>query len=205
MASRRRALLLFLSIPLLLAGVVYLSSNLWLAGIGRALIWNDGPAPADVAVVLAGDFSGVRLRGAADLVRRGFVPMVLVSGPPMMYGINEADAGIRFMTAQGYPAQWFTPVRHTAMSTRDEARVMLTELQRRGVRRFILVTSNYHTRRARRMYQNVEHERGVSLPEFRVVAVDDPVYDPSGWWHSREGRKAAFFEWTKTLTSLVGI
>jgi uncharacterized SAM-binding protein YcdF (DUF218 family) len=123
----------------------------------------------------------------------------------MMYGVNEADAGIRYMTDQGYPAQWFTPVHHTATSTRDEARVMLSELQRRGVHSFILVTSNYHTRRARRMYQDVEHERGLSGPDFRVVAVNDPIYNPAAWWHSREGCKAAFFEWTKTLTSLVGI
>jgi hypothetical protein len=37
------------------------------------------------------------------------------------------------------------------------------------------------------------------------VATRDPMFDPENWWHSREGRKTAFLEWTKAITSLVGI
>jgi uncharacterized SAM-binding protein YcdF (DUF218 family) len=200
----RKTILRLLLAFVLLAGLSVLSSPLWLPIVGRALIHDDGPAPAPIAVVLAGDFTGVRLEGAADLARRGFVPQILVSGPPGMYGINEADAGIRFMVAKGCPAEWFIPIYHKGTSTRDEARVMLAELDNRKIRNFILVTSNYHTGRARRIYLDVERERGGG-PTFRVVAVADPVYNPEAWWHSREGRKAAFFEWTKTLTALVGI
>ena len=54
------------------------------------------------------------------------------------------------------------------------------------------------------LQDDVERERGGG-PTIRVVAVADPVYDPAAWWRSREGRKTAFLEWTKTITSLVGI
>ena len=184
--------------------ILYLSAGMWLSAIGRLLVWDDGPAAADAAVVLAGDFTGSRLRGAADLVRSGLVPVVLVSGPGEIYGVNEADAAIRLVTSQGYPPAWFVPVRHASTSTIQEGRALLDELARRKVRRVNVVTSNFHTRRARRIYIELERERGGG-PEIRIVAVPYVDYDPAAWWHSREGRKVAFFEWTKSITSLVGI
>jgi uncharacterized SAM-binding protein YcdF (DUF218 family) len=172
--------------------------------MGRLLVWDDGPAAADIAIVLAGDFTGSRLKGAADLVRSGLVPVILVSGPGEIYGVNEADAAIRLLTSQGYPAAWFVPVRHASTSTKQEGTALLNELARRHVRRVNVVTSNFHTRRARRIYLELERERGGG-PEIRMVAVPNVDYDPAVWWRTREGRKVAFFEWTKSITSLVGI
>ncbi len=204
MAARRRFLLASLLVFAAVLSGLYLGAGLWLPVVGRALIWNDGPAPADVAVVLAGDYSGTRLTGGAELARRGLVPLVLVSGPPGMYGVNEADAAIRYIVARGYAAEWFAPVYHTALSTRDEARVLVAELARRRVRRVLVVTSNYHSRRARRLFLAAEHERGGG-PEIRMVATADPFYDPASWWRSRQGCKTAFLEWSKTFATMVGI
>jgi len=203
-AGRRRFLLPSLIAIAVISAVLYFGAGLWLPAVGRALVYDDGTGQADIAIVLAGDFTGHRLTGGAELARQGLVPLVLVSGPPGLYGINEADAGIGFIVAKGYRADWFVPQRHTASSTREEAHVLLTELARRKVRTVDLVTSNFHTRRARRIFLDVERERGGG-PTIRVVAVADPIYDPAAWWRSREGRKTAFLEWTKTITSLVGI
>lgn len=204
MVRRPRFLLPFLLTLTAICLVLYFGSGVWLPALGRALISDDGPAPADAAVVLAGDFTGYRMCGGAELVRKAFVPVVLVSGPAGMYGINEADAAIRFITSRGFPADRFVPVRHTATSTRDEARVLLAELAKRQVNRVDVVTSNFHTRRARRIFLDVERERGGG-PEIRMVATPDPIFDPENWWQTRGGRKTAFLEWTKAITSLVGI
>jgi uncharacterized SAM-binding protein YcdF (DUF218 family) len=167
-------------------------------------VYDDGPAKADAAVVLAGDYSGSRILGGAELARRGYVPEVIVSGPPGFYGINEADAAIRFITGKGYPPSEFIPLKHEALSTKDEAQVVLNELSRRNVHSFLLVTSNFHTRRARRIYLAAERSRGGG-PEMHVVAVPDQDYEPSAWWRTRQGRKMAFLEWTKTVTGIFGI
>ena len=150
MVARRSFLLKSLLALLLLGTVVYLSRDLWLAAFGRALVHDDGAAKAGIAVVLAGDYWGHRLTKAAELVRQGYVPRVLVSGPPGFYGVNEADAAIQFAIGKGYPAEWFIPLRHTALSTREEAGVVLDALKQRNIHSFLLVTSNYHTARARR-------------------------------------------------------
>ena len=38
-----------------------------------------------------------------------------------------------------------------------------------------------------------------------MVAAPDEFFSPYGWWHTREGRKVFFLEWSKTLASSVGI
>jgi hypothetical protein len=77
-------------------------------------------------------------------------------------------------------------------------------LKQRNIRSFLLVTSNYHTARARRIYLSAERERGGG-PDLRVVASGDQFFTATNWWHNREGRKTVLLEWTKTVTSAFGI
>jgi len=189
---------------LALAGVVFLARDLWLRALGGALVHDEGAGKAEVAVVLAGDGWGYRLTKGAELARQGYVGRVLVSGPEGFYGINEADAAIRFAVGKGYPADWFVPVYHTAQSTRDEAAALLDALKQRHIHSMLLVTSNYHTGRVRRIFTDVERRRGGG-PEVRTVASADRFFSVAGWWRSREGRKTVFLEWTKTLTAVFGI
>ena len=204
MAARRSFPLKSVLVLVLLLAVVFLARDVWLTAIGRALIHDEGAGKADIAVVLGGDQWGFRLLKAADLVRQGYVPLVLVSGPPGMYDINEADAAIQFAVRRGYPAEWFIPLRHPGLSTRDEAAYVLDALKQRNVHSFLLVTSSYHTARARRIFLNVERQRGGG-PDLRAVASADKFFNASGWWHDREGRKLVFMEWTKTVTAVFGI
>ena len=189
---------------LLVAAVVFLARDFWLTALGEALIHDDGASKAEIAVVLAGDYWGNRLTKGVELVKQGYVPRVLVSGPPGFYEINEADAAIQFGIRKGYPAEWFIPLRHTAHSTREEAVAVLEALKQRNIHSFLLVTSNYHTGRARRIFLDAERQRGGG-PELRVVASGDRYFSAANWWQNREGRKIGFMEWTKTLTSVFGI
>jgi len=195
----RRAVLLVLTF----FAILTVTSFLWLPAIGRALVRDEGPAHADMAVVLAGDQWGYRILKAAELVKQGFVPAVLVSGPPF-YAMYESDAAIDFAVKQGYPAAWFIGVRNPALSTREESRVILQELQRRNVRSFLLVTSDYHTARSARIYRAAERSLGGG-PAMRVVAAPDKYFHTDSWWKSREGLKTVFMEWAKTVATAVGI
>ena len=199
-----RRSLVFLLILLLLTVGLYAGRSVWLEAIGNGLIHDAGAAKADVAVVLAGDSWGHRLTKGAELARQGYVSKVIVSGPPGMYDVNEADAGIRWAIAKGYPAEWFVAVRHGGLSTREEAGALLDALRERKVASYLLVTSSYHTGRARRIFLAAERERGGG-PRMRTVASDDRFFSSQHWWQNREGRKSVFMEWTKTLTAAFGI
>ena len=189
---------------LLLAAAAILGRSLWLPLLGYALVHDDGPAKADIAVVLAGDLTGHRIEKAAELIREDYVPAALISGPRGFYGGHESDFEIAYAVRLGFPAQWFIALPHSALSTREEARVVLAELRRRNVRSFLLVTSDYHSARARRIFLAAERAMGGG-PAMRTVAVPDEFFRPDSWWRNREGQKTAFFEWSKTFASALGI
>jgi uncharacterized SAM-binding protein YcdF (DUF218 family) len=203
-AVRRSSFLKLLLAMIALCAILYFAHGLWLPAFGYGLIHNDGPAKADYAVVLGGDPWGNRIVCAADLVRDGYVPVVLVSGPPGYYGFNEADAAIHFAVNKGFPKEWFIPVRHRGLSTKAEAYVFAEELQRRNAHSFLLVTSNYHSARSRRTFLNVWRTRHVSVP-FRMVAAPDEYFTPEGWWHDRESRKTTLLEWVKSFAEALGL
>lgn len=171
-----------------------------MGALGGYLVKAETPFKADIAIVLAGDYSGNRISKAADLVRQGFVPKVLVSGPSGFYGHAESDLAIPYAVRKGYPAEWFIPLRLDANSTSEEAEIIVHELRRRNVHRFLVVTSDYHTRRAA-----VAYRRLAGGMEFRVVAAPDQYFHAGGWWKSRPGRKQFAFEWMKTFATWVGL
>jgi len=182
----------------------FFTHSLWLALLGQALVHDDGPAKADIAVVLAGDSYGHRILKAAGLVREGYVPAVLVSGPAGAYGMNESDLAIPFAVRNGFPAEWFINFPNRSLSTREEAADILQELRRRGVKSFLLVTSDYHSARARRIYLATEHAAGGG-PQFRTVSAPDEFFHPNSWWQNRQGQKIAFIEWSKTVATVFGL
>ncbi len=184
------------AVALLLA----ISYPLWLGWIGAFLIKSEAPFRADMIVVLAGDWAGYRILKGGELVKRGYAAQVLVSGPLGYYGRSEDSLAIPFAVEHGYPQEYFIGFPNRSHSTVEEADDILPELQKRGVKKFILVTSDYHTRRAGRIY----HARANGF-EMRVVAAPDEYFTAKGWWRTREGRKTVFLEWTKTITSLFGI
>jgi uncharacterized SAM-binding protein YcdF (DUF218 family) len=196
----RPRILLVTAALLLLA---LLTHSWWLAGLGYALIHDEGPAKADIAVVLAGDWYGHRVVKGGELVRAGYVPAVLVSGP-RAYGAYESDLAIAFAVSKGLAAEWFVGFPNQTLSTREEAAAVLGELRRRNVSSFLLVTSDYHTARARRIYLATERGAGGG-PRFRTVAAPDEFFRADSWWRNREGRKIAFTEWCKTVATVFGI
>ena len=86
-----------------------------------------------------------------------------------------------------------------ATSTREEAKAFKREFEAANVRRIILVTSNYHTRRAATLMRQY-------APEIRIIAVaaPDPAFTPGGWWKSRDGQKMFLYEWMKTVATALG-
>jgi uncharacterized SAM-binding protein YcdF (DUF218 family) len=188
---------------LVLALGAFFTRALWLPALGAALVHDDGPEKADIAVVLAGDYYGHRIEKAAELVRAGYVPAALVSGPAY-YGTHECDVAIAYIVQRGYPERWFIPFRESALSTGDEAQLILPELERRKVRRFLLVTSDYHSARARRIFRRAAATLGSNI-QMRVVAAPDEFFRIDSWWRSREGQKTIFFEWSKTVATSVGL
>lgn len=180
--------------------VAIAASPVWLRAAGSFLVVSEEPEKAEMIVVLAGDDHGNRILKAAELAREGFAPKILVSGPFCCYGNIESDLAIAFAVRKGYPAEWFISLPTEARSTVDEARGVVRELGRRHVGRFLIVTSNYHSRRAAQIFRHL-----VPADRFRMIAAPDWAFRPDDWWRSRDGQKQVFFEWSKTLANWAGL
>ncbi|MBI4876797.1 MAG: YdcF family protein [Acidobacteria bacterium] len=193
---RRKFLWLSLAAVLALAAL----HPVLLAAAGSFLVRAEPPVSADAILVVAGDAWGYRIRKGAELARQGFAPRVFVSGPAGMYGTYESDLAIAFAVREGYPSSLFVPLPHDALSTREEARMTAAALRKHGVRSLILVTSDYHTRRAGALFR-------AAAPEMRmvVVAAPDKFFSAGRWWKTRQGQKCFFFEATKTVAGWFGI
>ena len=200
MVKFRSRVLNYLLIALVAAALAYVSRGVWLPVPARFLVRAQAPEHAEVAVVLAGDFHGHRILAGAGMVRDGYVKKVLVSGPSGVYGHYECDLAIDFAVRQGYRAEDFIPMPNLARSTQEEARLVLEELGRMGVHKFLVVTSDYHTRRAGAIYRSLGRD-----VEFRVVAAPDEYFRIQEWWKSREGRKVFVIEWMKTIAEWIGL
>jgi uncharacterized SAM-binding protein YcdF (DUF218 family) len=170
-------------------------------GLGTWLVETAEAAPADAALVLAGDFRCNRVLRAGELVRAGFVRAALVSSPGEIYGVPEGELAVACAVRRGHSRDWFEVARIRAMSTVEEAEQLAPLLACRGVRQLLIVTSESHTRRAGRVF------RARLGPDVavRMIGVPDPYFRADSWWKHHEGREIVFIEWSKTVATALGL
>jgi len=197
----RKAFFRKITIVALLAVVLALSHSIWFRWLGEFLVKSEEPFHADAVIVLAGDWNGDRVLRGAELVKQGFAPIAFISGPGYVYGINEGELAIEFAMKHGYPREYFEVMPSTSFSTRDEAAFSSSWLRARNVHKLMVVTNDFHTRRASKFFRAALG----SDVEFRMIAVPDRFFSPDGWWHNREGQKVFFFEWSKTIAEVFGV
>jgi uncharacterized SAM-binding protein YcdF (DUF218 family) len=163
---------------------------------------DEAPVRSDAILVLAGDSKGQRILRACELARQGLAPVILVSGPVKVYGINEADLAIRYGLNNGCAAGWLRPVYIQAMSTAEEARAFRSWVgSHPEIRSILLVTSTYHSARAAREFRDAFGDR----LKITSVPAPDTDFNPDAWWRQRGGQKTVFLELSKTVASWLGL
>jgi len=154
----------------------------------------DEPEKADAIVVLAGD-TRVRPAYALDLLRRGMASHVFLDAETrdVIYDQRLTEIAQRYVEGLGEanrvsvcPIEGFS-----TLAESDDARRCLQSL---GAHRVLIVTSDFHTRRALMIFRH-------RLPQyqFSVAAVPNPQQFGEAWWTNREWAKTTFDEWVKML------
>jgi uncharacterized SAM-binding protein YcdF (DUF218 family) len=160
---------------------------------GSFLIVNN-PQKADVILVLAGEFEHRPLRGL-ELLSAGYAARMLLDVPAgaKIYGQSTLDIARSFV--QRLPqkeAVSICPIH--GLSTKTEAHDAAECLKQAGANSVLVVTSDYHTRRALSIFR---HE--VPRCSFSVAAANDPVQFGPSWWNHRQWAKLNFDEWIRVV------
>jgi uncharacterized SAM-binding protein YcdF (DUF218 family) len=193
---KKLLLCLLLCIVLVSVFLNYKPLLVWYAGLFS--VHNATPG-ADTLVVLGGGIE-TRFPHALELYRQGYADTILLTDlRPFTLGIPDFDCSqskVAFAYRDYYEPDapvLIVPSRSgkQAVSTFDESWDLLAYSQSKGYTRLIIVTDEFHTRRALYAFEKVFKGSGI-----RVEAMGAPnaVFNEKNWWRSDSGLKAYLLE-----------
>ena len=158
---------------------------------GSYLVVND-PQKADVIVVLAGETNWRPARGL-QLLSHGYAPRMLLDVPAagIIYDQSMLNIAKEYVLHQGQAVS-ICPI--AGLSTKTEAQDVVGCLRNSGVHRILVVTSDYHTRRARSVFQRELRGYDISI----AAAFDSETFGIP-WWHHRQWAKINLDEWLRLV------
>ena len=150
---------------------------------------SETPARSDYVMVLGGGAS-TRPFAAAALFRARLADAVLiprslrVPGASDGYLPTESDLIARILKGNRVPSESLVYLERECSNTRDEAVALRKFLQEKSMATVMVITSHYHTRRARWIFQR---ELGPLGYQVSVLGVPSETFNEENWWKSKTG------------------
>jgi uncharacterized SAM-binding protein YcdF (DUF218 family) len=166
---------------------------LFLATSGRFLVVNQLQR-ADVIVVLAGETDRRPSRGL-ELLSQNYASRMLLDVPTAARVYDSTMLQLAQKYVQSLPngeSVIICPI--VGLSTKTEAQDVAGCLRKTGAQSILVVTSDYHTRRALSIFR---HE--LSGHPVYVAAAYDPLQFGTAWWKQRQWAKLNFNEWVRLV------
>jgi len=169
-----------------LCALVYFARHPIMRYAAESWVVDEPAAHADAIVVLGDDnFYADRATHAAELFRQGVAPQVVASGRRLRPNAGIGELMEHDLVERGVPREKILRFTHDADGTREEAQAVGKLASERHWKSLVIVTSNYHTRRARYIFQKV-------LPagiEVSIAGARDGDFDQERWWEKRKSVK----------------
>jgi hypothetical protein len=154
----------------------------------------DAPRPSDVILVLAGE-TDRRPERALELLAQGYGRRVVLDVPTnaKLYEFTQIQLAQKYV--QDLPQRALVSVCPIdGFSTKDESKDAEKCLAREGAKSVLIVTSDFHTRRALNIYR-----REVPGHEYSIAAARDGEQFGARWWTHRQWAKTFLDEWLRLL------
>lgn len=192
------SLIIFLVVVVLI-GVLFWARHPILRFAGESWVIDAPSAHADALLLLGDDnFYADRATHAAELIRHGVAPVVVASGRRLRPGAGVVELQEHDLIERGVPKDKIIRFPHDADSTLEEAVALVKLCSERHFRSVIVVTSNYHARRARYIFGKV-------FPPTIAVSVagaHDGDFDPEHWWEKRKSQELFMHEVVGMMVAL---
>ncbi len=175
---------LFIGVMLLVGSLAFLFGSL------KRLLVVDHPVPSDVIVIPSGAFA-VRAERALDLAQRGFGNYVLIDEGAEVLTFGRTLAERRGEQTADWPVKVsICPIQGD--STYKESREAALCLKALDAQRVLIVTSDFHTRRALASYKK-------ALPSVSFSVASVPTEFSTQHWWSPEAAATTVREWGALL------
>ena len=170
-----------------------LGTFLWVCAHSGKYLVIDQPQRADAIVVLAGE-TDRRPARALELRARGYAPLVIVDVPEArIYNRTQLEVAQEWVNS--LPERDAIRLCATrGLSTRDEAKEAAVCLNQAGAHSVLVVTSDFHTRRALSIFRKELTNDSVS-----VAAASDSTQFGVRWWEHRQWAKVNLDEWLRLM------
>ena len=167
--------------------------------VAESWVVEDTLDKADALIVLSDDnFYADRATRAAELFREGKTPVVVASGRRLRPNAGIAELMEHDLVERGVPKDKILRFVQDGDNTREEAEALAKLVKTKKWRKVIVVTSNYHTGRARYIFRHV-FPQGV---EIRVASARDGDFDPERWWEKRKSTKELMTEFAGMVVAV---
>jgi hypothetical protein len=152
------------------------------------------PHKSDVIVVLAGETDQRSARGL-ELLKQNYAPHLILDVPAVttIYGWSELELARKYLEQMPQAASTgVCPI--YGQSTKAETQDVVRCLENSETHTILLVTSDYHTRRALSTFK-----RMCPQYNFSVAAASDEREFGLKWWKRRQWAKINFDEWLRLV------
>ena len=184
---------------IILIGFTYLL----LRGAGAYLIVADEMEPAKAVVVLSGGTES-RMREALRLYNDNFGDVVILTetGEEIadLEVLHSFDMRIQLMN-NGVPSGNILITSIEVSSTVDEAKAVLDLMSRRQLSSVIVVTDPYHTRRTRKIFNDIFQGSNIDL---FIRPVRGSWFNSRSWFLSPQGWQFTILEYLKLIGYTLG-
>jgi hypothetical protein len=163
------------------------------AKAGRFLVV-DAPRSSDVILVLAGE-TDRRPERALQLLAQGYGRRIMLDVPASgkIFGFTQIQLAEKYV--QDLPQAGLVSVCPIdGLSTKDESKDAERCISRGGGKSVLIVTSDFHTRRALSVFR-----REVPGHEYSAAAARDDTQFGVRWWTHRQWAKTFVDEWLRLI------
>jgi uncharacterized SAM-binding protein YcdF (DUF218 family) len=203
--KNKKGLFAFLLFLIMLVAVCVTFKIQILQSFSTFLMKQDAPEKVDLMVVLSGSAFD-RGNEGARLYKEGYAKEVVCPGGNLeelflILGdtLYESDLCRKNVIRNGV-ADSLVKAIHYGTSTREEADTILGYCKAHQVKKIIVVTNLFHTRRAGNVYKKRFSKEGITVLMRGAHASD---YEEDHWWQSEYGLIALNNEYMKTLYYLI--
>lgn len=197
MSKLRKRLIVVAGIVTVLFLILFLFRVSLLNGLADVLIIEEHPVKSDVIIVLGGERYGERTKKAVALYELDYAKRLLFSdGTWLSWRVRAIDE-MTALAAHLKVPQEAVYLEDRSRSTYENAVLTRTIVLEQGWTSAIVVTTDWHTRRSRMIFDHVFKDSGITLSYARAKdGINDDLHE---WWRDSEEQQTVLTEWARLV------